>query len=111
MSESDQVRETSDALKRLCPTFDGFSGRKAGETERLERFFREGRWERREFFSDLSYDREGFLGRLLSASYAPLPNEASYEMFCREMNGLFDAYAIGDRIQVPNRTESFVGLV
>ena len=111
VSESDQVRETGDALKRLCPTFDGFSGRKAGETERLERFFREGRWERREFFSDLSYDREGFLGRLLSASYAPLPNEASYEMFCREMNGLFDAYAVGDRILVPNRTESFVGRV
>lgn len=108
--DDELVKETYRLCQMICPEFRGFSG--GEETpERYEHFFRDGKYEQREFHNDLALNLKEFLGRYLSASYAPTRESGNYNEFVKALTGLFGAYQEGGRIRLPNRTRCYLGEV
>ncbi|MDD1370214.1 SAM-dependent methyltransferase, partial [Bacillus sp. MHSD17] len=54
---------------------------------------------------------EGFLGRNLSACYAPKKNDEEYKNFVLLLSELFDKYSKNGKIILPNLTRSYMGHV
>lgn len=109
--EEDPFMEENRAIcRKYCPNFDGFSGGMARRGNAIEAFFRQG-CERRTFDNPLELDREGFIGRNLSASYAPKCADATYGPFVDALSELFDRYAKGGKAVFPNVTRSYLGNV
>jgi len=77
----------------------------------MQRFFRDGGYEYKIFPHDLPYNREGFIGRMLSESSAPRDGDPNYQPFVDEMILLYKKFNINDRIIIPNLTKSYVGQV
>lgn len=96
--------------KKYCPAFRGFSGGGVNQEEMTSAFFPRG-CEVRAFENDLAYSREAFVGRYLSASYAPKPQDANYQPYTEGLGKLFDCYASGGLIRIPNTTNSYTGAV
>lgn len=65
------IKENAEICQKTCPNFKGFSGGIEETPEMFNSFFKDGKYEFKEYQNDLLFDYEGFLGRNLSASYAP----------------------------------------
>ena len=87
-------------FKRTCPDYSGFSG---GLTYALEKAG--------DVFSSYSvskierpytFDREAWLGRNFSSSYAPKEGDCNYEEFVNGLNKIFDDYSVGGEITLQN---------
>lgn len=61
--------------------------------EKSLRTFFDGACQSERFDNPQRQDRAAFIGRLLSASYSPLPGQPQYTPFLAELNALFDAHA------------------
>jgi SAM-dependent methyltransferase len=92
----------------LCPRFKGFSGGVRMDDPTIAQFFH-GKFDQWHFKNDLVYNREAFVARCLSGSYAPKEGESSYETFVSAVNDIFDEYQQDGRLIVPNRTNAYVG--
>ena len=80
------------------------------DEENIERYFG-GRFERFECENNLVYDREGFIGRNLSGSYAPRKEDESYEPLVRTLGEIFDEFASDGRLIIPHKTAAYWGVV
>jgi SAM-dependent methyltransferase len=58
-------------------------------------------------FQDLDY--EGLVGRLLSASYAPLPGEPHYDRVIARLREIFDRYETDGQVRFEYETELYAG--
>lgn len=74
--------ENAEICQKTCPNFKGFSGGMVESPEIFNSFFKNGKYEFKMYQNDLLFDYEGFLGRNLSASYAP-------KKMTKSMNVLF----------------------
>lgn len=99
-----------DAMRELCPAFHGFSGGVGNDPAQFTDFFA-GQIEHRVFPNDLAYDEDGFVGRNLSASYAPRPGDAGYEEFVRRFREIFRRFSVGGVLTMPNVTRLYLGFV
>jgi SAM-dependent methyltransferase len=54
-------------------------------------------------------DFDGLRGRLLSASYAPLPGHPQYEAMIERLRTIFDRYQINQQVELAYRTEIYWG--
>lgn len=105
------VKENAEIMKRFCPLFNGFSGG-IGETPSVfEEFFENGLYEYRVYRNDLQYDIDGFIGRTLSASYAPKEGSPEYIGFVAALMNLFEKYSKDGKVTMPNITQSYIGKV
>lgn len=111
VADSRLVIENSNICKALCPNFIGFTGGQEENPESLRMFFKDGIYDYRVFENNITYDREGFLGRNLSASYAPKEGNHDYEQFILEINALFNKYSNNGEVILPNVTRSYIGEV
>jgi len=77
----------------------------------IDDFFRENVYESKIFKNDLHYTRESWIGRNLSASYAPKEETEpdKYHGFVFDLGELFDEYNINGILNFPNLTQSYVG--
>jgi len=48
-------------------------------------------------------------GRLLSSSYTPMPDHANYELMLRELQRIFDAHQVDDRVSLEYNTLVYYG--
>jgi SAM-dependent methyltransferase len=103
--------ENADICKRLCPQFNGFSGGINQPEELFREFFRNGLYDRRTYRHDLEYDLEGFIGRNLSASYAPAEGASNRDAFVQALTALFRKHERNGHLTVPNVTRSYIGRV
>lgn len=87
-------------FKRTCPDYSGFSG---GLTYALEKAS--------DVFSDYSvskierpytFDREAWLGRNFSSSYAPKEGDSNYEEFVNGLLKIFDNYSVDGVVTLQN---------
>lgn len=103
----------NDALnRRFCQDFRGFSGgMKEESAAQFSDFFRNGACDCREFRYDLVFQEESFIGRNLSASYAPGKSDENYQMYLSELKQLFAKYSRQGTLLMPNITRCFVGIV
>ena len=108
--DSELVRANAEICRAFCPAFRGFSGGRMAEMPELFRnFFRGGGYEEKQFRHDLAMDETGFVGRNLSASYAPRPGDPSYGEFVAAVRRLFADHARNGRIEMPNQTRRYLG--
>lgn len=108
---SEIVQENAEICKRICPLFKGFSGGIEETPEIYKQFFRDGKYDYQVFENDLEFDLDGFIGRNLSASFAPKPEDENYKKFIEEITKLFVKYSNHDKIVVPHITRSYIGNV
>ncbi|WHY86863.1 class I SAM-dependent methyltransferase [Neobacillus novalis] len=103
--------ESAEICQRYCPNFKGFSGG-IGETEDVfKQFYKNGKYDFRRFRNDLEFDFAGFLGRYLSASYAPKKTDKEHEPFISAFTNLFEKYGNNGKIIIPNVIRSYLGEV
>ena len=66
----------------------------------------------REFDFPLDYEKETFVKRSLSSSYAPTPDDPRYEQYADRLRELMDEFAPdSDKITVANSTVMYWGRV
>jgi len=115
-----EVVEDGDKInKKYCPHFKGFSGSMRGElydatgvenTNAFNDFF-VGEYDVKVFENNQTLDLNGFIGRNLSASYAPKESDENYSAYIAELTECFNRHAINGKLIMPNDTRSYVGAV
>ncbi|MEI4647299.1 class I SAM-dependent methyltransferase [Bacillus cereus] len=105
------IKENSEICRKTYPNFKGFSGGIEETPEIFKSFFKDGKYEFKEYQNDLLFDYEGFLGRNLSGSYAPKENDEEYKNFISLLSELFEKYSKNGKIVLPNLTRSYMGNV
>ncbi len=78
-------------LKQYGTDYKEVEAKKVNEKE-IQQFFKPASVNLTEFAHQQSLDKQGFLGRLLSASYAPQLGDPNYEVMLQAANHLFDTY-------------------
>lgn len=59
----------------------------------------------------LEYDLEMFIGRNISASYAPNREDENYKIFIDELIELFNKYKKDEKVIIKNKVKSYIGAV
>lgn len=105
--ESALIRELFDLNKKISPSFYGFSG---GEDQKktVNEFFG-GKFETAFCQNGVLYDREHFIGRNLSSSYAPAEGDENYEAYVSALLELFEKYEKDGRVEFPYKTALYFG--
>lgn len=98
----------AEVCRAHCPSFTGFSGGSRRREESIREFFG-GEFEKNVYDHPLEMDEAAFVGRYLSASYAPREGDRSYAPYVRDLTGLFHAFAREGRLLFPNRTCCYLG--
>ena len=93
---------------KYCPNFTGFAGGIRKDDARIQQFF-EGKYEYIEFDNPLFYDKEKFINRCLSSSYSLKKGEEKYAEYIGALGELFDKYATGNMLMLPNKTVVYIG--
>ena len=105
------MEENAEVCRKFCADFHGFSGSRTRDPALFRAFFRGGRYEELEFPHDLPLDLDAFIGRNLSASYAPLRGSEQYPLFIEALVELFRTYEREGRVLMPNVTRCYAGQV
>ena len=105
------MEENAEVCRKFCADFHGFSGSRTRDPAPFRAFFRSGRYEELAFPHDLPLDLDAFVGRNLSASYAPQRGSERYSLFIEALAELFGKYERGGRVLMPNITRSYAGQV
>ncbi len=108
VSEAPVNAACEQAFRKLCPRFRGFSGGVRTDDPAVAQFFRDT-FETWHFANDLVYNREAFVARCLSGSYAPKAGDNGYETFVCAMQDIFDEFQQGGQLVVPNQTNAYIG--
>lgn len=109
--DSKIVMENAEICQRLCPDFKGFSGGEKNDTGAFMPFFRGGIYENKNFENNLEYNLDNFIGRNLSASYAPKQEENNFNLFVSELMELYEKYEKNGKVVLPNITRCYIGRV
>lgn len=112
--ERSALVQENDRINRLyCPNFKGFSGgmRGAQQEDEFADFFSDGVYQTLTFDFPLYFDEQGFIGRNLSASYAPKPTGSAYNDYVTALQALFEKHAENGRLCMPNFTQCYIGNV
>lgn len=109
---SELVMENDTINRQYCPNFKGYSGGMRGEDpEEYSDFFKDGVCEYRIFNNDLNLNEDSFIGRNLSASYAPKIEDTGYQPYITALKRLFEKYSRSGTLCMPNNTRSYIGEV
>ena len=101
-------RLCAEVNSRFCPNFKGFSGGVKKDDERIVEFF-SGKFSYEEFDNSLFYDREKFVRRCLSSSYALTEKDERYSDYLQELYSLFDENCDNGVLTIPNKTVVYYG--
>lgn len=108
---SSLVLENAEICKSYCPLFNGFSGGIEDTPEKFDAFFKNGDYKLEVFDYPIEYTIEQFIGRNLSASYAPKVGDKHYQTFIDELTKLFQKHQTNNRLSYPNIVRSYIGKV
>jgi len=111
VSTSELIMANWEICKAYCPEFIGFSGGIEETPAIYQQFFRNGEYEYRQFENPLTFDLNSFIGRNLSASYAPKQTDEQYDPFVQALTELYAKYSKDDVLVMPNATRSYMGKV
>lgn len=94
--------------RKYNPEFHGFSN---GISDEKCRAFFGGRCGVFRADNSQSYDREGYINRVLSSSYSLRESDEQYAEYLEEVHSLFDTYAVDGVLTVPTCTVAYTGEV
>lgn len=104
-----------EAYNRLMREFDmdGTENRthgiQHGDNEALRAFFAPNDFQKQTFHNEQTTDFEGLRGRVLSASYMPLPGHPRYDALMARLRDIFEAHQQGGKVRMDYMTEVFWG--
>jgi len=110
-SDSPIIKEMAEVNAKYCKNFKGFSGGAKTGLEAYAGFFRDGNCEYKTFRNDKTENEEEFIGRCLTASYAPKESSENYQTFVRELQNIFKKYSKNGMLTLPQTTRSYIGNV
>ena len=96
--------------RKFCPLFTKLGKTIGSDEERNARFYG-GRFTFLQFDHPIFYDREGYVRRALSSSYALKPEDADYAAYVDALNELYSKYEENGRVRVENATHLYFGTV
>jgi len=110
--ESEIIRKDYAIRKKYAVDTKGL-GAGGGFAHNYLDFFADNNIGYKAFRNDLRFVREGYIGRNLSASYAPKEEQhpEKYVGFVREMDGLFDEFSEHGILSFPHFTSCYIGRV
>lgn len=103
-------REWREISLRYCPDFNGFGNGIEYQDKKIAEFF-ENRYDYVSFDYPLIFDRERFIKRCLSSSYAPKENDVDFERYVSALNCMFDKYQLDGNLFIANKSVAYVGTV
>jgi hypothetical protein len=68
-------------------------------------------YEKRVFKHKQVFDFEGLAGRIMSASYCPLPGEDNYLILFKSLKEAFDRHSTNNRVDFNYETDVYVGRI
>lgn len=102
------TRALADLRRKYNPEFHGFSN--GISHEKCVEFFA-GRCDVFRADNTQTYDRQGYVNRVLSSSYSLKEGDGRYDEYLKEVNDLFDRFSKDGRIAVPTETVAYIGEV
>ena len=103
-------KDSAAICQKYCPAFQGFNGGSNNNAERISQFF-SGKFEIKSFENDLEYDRDKFINRMLSSSYALAPTDSQYQKYIDELTSIFEKYSSNGILTLPNSTVAYIGSI
>lgn len=109
VDSSEFVIENAEICKKFCPNFKGFSN-KFNDTaiSKINTFFN-GKYEIQKFPNNLTYSKEKFIERMLSASYSLTEKDNNFDEYIKALEQLFDKYSVDNIVTMPNESFSYIG--
>ncbi len=103
-------KENEKINKTFCESFTGFSGGISGpmKSKNISAFF-SGDYQMKSFENFIRFDKDGFIGRNLSSSYAPKENDENYEEYVKALEDMFDKYSENGAMNCPHYTKYYYG--
>ena len=109
--KSDFTTERNLICQKYCPRFrSGHAGKHT--IEEGDAFLRNSFFKNVEvvsFDNPFTMDKETFEGNIRSRSYALAPGDNDYTSFMNELRGVFEKYAIGNKVTEPQETQIYLG--
>ena len=102
------TKALADLRRKYNPEFHGFSN--GISDEKCWAFF-DGNCELFRADNSQSYDRQGYINRVLSSSYSLRDSDERYEEYLKEINSIFDEFAVDGLLTVPTYTVAYIGTV
>ncbi|MDD2521762.1 MAG: methyltransferase domain-containing protein [Anaerolineaceae bacterium] len=100
----EEIQQARRAIyEKYAPKFIGFSGGHKENPGVKEKFF-DGKLKEVHFANPITYDKEKFIGRALSSSYALNESDERYDEFVAELGALFDRFAVDGVIHEAQET-------
>jgi len=82
---------------------------KWAESELINALYGEGGFRTKEFDNEQVVDFDGLKGRLMSASYAPVPGHPNHEPMLRALAAIFERHQRDGRVRIEYETKVFYG--
>lgn len=102
------TKALADLRHKYNPEFCGFSN---GISDEKCRAFFSGECDIFRADNTQTYDRQGYINRVLSSSYSLKENDKKYPEYLKEINGIFDTFSTDDLIYIPTETVAYTGTV
>lgn len=109
-TDSPIIRDNFAVNKQFCPRFCGSSNGISFDKASFADFFAKIP-EVIEFENSLIYDRDAFVMRNLSSSYAPVQGDAHYDRYVQAIHDVFDRHSKDGTVVYPYITRCYLGTV
>lgn len=107
--ESEECNKAlADLHRKYCPDFQGFS--KGMNDEKCRAFF-DNQCDVFRADNSQSYDRQGYINRILSSSYSLSESDDGFAEYITEINHLFDVFSNDGTLIVPMHTVAYIGTI
>ncbi len=104
------IKENYALNKEYCPDFKGSSNGTDFKNISFDGFF-SGEIQVKFFDNIMQYDKNAFINRNLSSSYAPKEGEANYLVYIQKLEELFERLSSNGQIPYPYITRCYIGKV
>lgn len=108
--ESEIIKDNFMVNKKYCKDFKGSSNGIDFSKDSFSDFFN-GEFEVIEFCNNLIYNREAFIARNLSSSYAPKENDLMYDEYIKSIKEVFDKHQTNGTVKYPYITRCYIGTI
>lgn len=102
------TKALSDLRQKYDPEFHGFSN--GMSHEKCIAFF-DGGCDIFRADNMQTYDRQGYIDRVLSSSYSLKEDDGRYGEYLKDINTIFDMFSADDLIAIPTETVAYIGSV
>lgn len=98
-----------DVCHKYCPSFTGFSGEGLLSSATAVSDFFDDKFAFKEFNNPRQLDKNGFIGRNLSRSYAPREDDAEYHPYVEALKQTYEQFQVNGLVSIANKTRCYSG--